>query len=328
MDVQRRVDGTFTAIRNFEKKELSYAIKVVKGIKWSQFKSLMGASFSEWNRQNATRLGASLAFYSLLSLAPLLLVLISILGIVLGHSAAQRQVEAEVTSLVGPAAGKALEAFFRGAESTSSGIIASGLGVLALLFSASSVVIELQDALNTIWEVKAPDQSAAGMLKLFVKQRLFSFAMVLGIAFLLIVSLFISTWVTTLMAFSSSFFPGEGAMIHLGNIIVSFAVLTLLFAAIYKVIPDVHLEWVDVLLGGAVTSLLFTLGKWLLGLYLGRVSYSSIYGAAGSIVLLIAWVYYSAQIFFLGAEFTRQFAKHHGTHKQEHAAPQSRVAHA
>ena len=328
MNGEKRVVSTLSHVRNGERKSLAHALRVVKQVKWTDLKTLVAASFSEWNRQNATRLGAALAFYSLLSLAPLLLVTISIVGIVMGHSAAQKQVEEQVTALVGPAAGNAMAAFFKGSRNTSSGVVASILGALTLLFSASGVVIELQDALNTIWEVKVPDQSGMGMLKAFIKQRLFSFAMVLGVGFLLIVSLFISTWITALAAFSLSFFPGQAVLLHIGNLLVSFVVITLLFAAIYKILPDVDLEWVDVLLGGAVTSLLFTLGKFALGLYLGRASYASMYGAAGSIVVLIAWVYYSAQIFFLGAEFTRQFAVRYGSQTGKYSTGKANIAHA
>lgn len=298
-----------------QRQRFAFALKYLKRINWVEIKALLVASFKEWNRQNATRLAGSLAFYSLLSLAPLLLVLVSIFGMVLGHSAAEKSVSDEVTQLVGPAAGNAMAGFIKGSKSTSGGVIATVFGLLTLLFSASGVVIELRSALNLLWEVPQKDESGFAMVKSFIKERLFSFAMVLGVGFLLIVSLFVSTWITALGALSASIIPAEGALLHIANILVSFLVITVLFAAIYKVMPDVRLEWHDVLMGGAVTSVLFTLGKFLLGLYLGRASYSSMYGAAASIVVLIAWVYYSAQIFFLGAEFTRQFALRHGTRR-------------
>lgn len=299
-----------------EGERFAFALKYLKRINWREIKSLFLAAFDQWNKQNATRLAGSLAFYSLLSLAPLMLVLVSVVGLVLGHTAAEREVASQVTALVGPAAGNAMAAFIKGSKSTSHGVIATLFGLVTLLFSASGVVIELRSALNVIWEVPQKDQSGFAMVKSFVKERLFSFAMVLGVGFLLIVSLFISTWITALGALSAGILPAEEAIFHIINFVVSFAILTVLFAAIYKVMPDVRLEWHDVLLGGAVTSVLFTLGKFLLGMYLGRASFSSMYGAAASIVVLIAWVYYSAQIFFLGAEFTRAFARRHGTHKR------------
>lgn len=221
-------------------------------------------------------------------------------------------------SLVGPAAGKAVAAFLQGSKNTTHGVIATVIGLITLLMSASGVLIELRDALNTIWEVNTPSASGLRMVTSFIKDRLFSFAIVLSIGFLLIISLVISTWISALGALSASIVPWQAALMHVVNSVVSFIVITGLFAAIYKIMPDIHIEWRDVILGGAVTSLLFTLGKLILGIYLGRASYASTYGAAASIVVLIAWVYYSAQIFFLGAEFTKAFATRYGSHPSAH----------
>ena len=288
---------------------------------WSDLKGLLIQALEQWNRHNAPRLGASLAFYSLLSLAPLLLVLVSIVGLVFGRSAAQQQTVQEVQSLVGPAAGKAIAAFLQGSRNTTHGVIATIVGVLTLLFSASGVVIELRDALNTIWDAPSKQTTGLQVVTRYVKQRLFSFAFVVAIGFLLIVSLAISTWIAALAALSASILPGETVLLHLVNSLVSFLVITFLFAAMYKVMPDVKIEWRDVLLGGAVTSLLFTIGKLVLGIYLGRASFASTYGAAASIVVLIAWVYYSAQIFFLGAELTRAFFSRHGSASTPRPSP-------
>ncbi len=283
------------------------------GLPWASIKSLLVDSFGEWNRQNATRLGASLAFYSLLSLAPLLLVAVSIAGLVFGHTAAEHQIARQIESLMGPAAGKAAASFLQGSQTKAHGLIGTIFGVLTLLFSASGVLIELRDTLNYIWDIPAPKVSGIGMITSFLKERLFSFGMVLSIGFLLLVSLAISTWISALGAHSAAISTFEAAMLHVANIVVSFLVVGVLFGAIYKILPEVRLEWRDVILGGAVTSLLFSIGKFVLGIYLGRVSYSSMYGAAGSIIVLIAWVYYSAQIFFLGAEFTKAFARRYGS---------------
>ncbi len=331
MNADQRTTSPPGAASASEKKRFMYALKLMKRIKWADLKALLTASFDNWNKQNATRLAGSLAFYSLLSLAPLLLVLVSIVGLVLGHSTAQKQVIDEVTALVGPAAGNAMAAFVKGSKDTSHGVMATIFGLVTLLFSASGVVIELRSALNVIWDVPQANTSGFGVVTSFIKERLFSFAMVLGVGFLLVVLLVVSTWITALSALSASIVPGEAVLFHIGTILFSFVVITVLFAAVYKVMPDVRLEWRDVLLGGAVTSLLFTLGKFLLGLYLGRASYASMYGAAASIVVLIAWVYYSAQIFFLGAEFTREFARLHGSRKgmpKKQAIPQASSAHA
>jgi membrane protein len=300
--------------------------KALTKFHWKEIKPLIGASFSEWNRQNVPRLGASLAFYSLLSLAPLLLVTVSIVGLVFGHSAAQHGIIEQVRSLIGPAAAKAVSAFLQGSHNKSGGIVATIAGVITLLFSASGVLIELRDALNTIWEVPIPAVTGMGMVTSFLKQRLFSFAMVLAFGFLLIVSMVLSTWIAALGAVSSSIGPFEDTLFHIANILISFAVIACVFAAIYKILPEVHMEWRDAMTGGIVTSLLFTIGKFLLGVYLGRASYSSMYGAAASLIVLIAWIYYSAQIFFLGAEFTKMFARTYGSHQHRRARSSAAAA--
>ncbi len=292
--------------------------KALKHFHWHDIMVLLEDSFLEWNRQNATRLGASLAFYSLLSLAPLLLLTVSIVGLVYGQSSAQLHVTHEIESLVGPAAAHAATDFLKAPKAKTHGAIGTLLGLVTLLFSASGVVIELRQALNYIWEVKTPDTSGFAMVTSFLKERLFSFGMVLGVGFLLIVSLAISTWIAELTANSGTISGVEATIFHFLSSLVSFLVITGLFAAIYKVMPDIPIQWRDVILGGAVTSVLFTIGKLILGIYLGRASYSSMYGAAASVIVLIAWIYYSAQIFFLGAEFTKTFARRYGSHGKGH----------
>ena len=282
---------------------------------WSEIQTLLSQSFDNWSRHKAPRLGAALAFYTLLSLAPLLLVAVAIVGLVFGHTAAQQGIVAQVQTLVGTQGAKATEALLEGSRNATHGIVATVLGLLTLFFGASGVMVELRDALNTIWEVPTPARSGMGKkVTGFLKERLFSFAMVLSVGFLLVVSLAVSTWIAALGALSSSVIPAAYEfLLHILNALVSFVVITGLFAAIYKVLPDVKLQWRDVLLGGAFTSLLFTLGKLALGLYLGKASIASTYGAFASIVVLVVWVYYSGQIFFLGAEFTRSFALHYGS---------------
>ncbi len=288
-------------------------MRPLRDFRWREIRTVFLQALKQWNTHNATRLGASLAFYSLLSLAPLLLVIVAIAGLVFGHSAAEHQAIRETQELVGPAAGKALAAFLEGSKHTTQGILATVFGFVTLLVSASGVVIELRDALNIIWDVPSPSMSWFGMVTSFIRERLFSFAIVCGIGFLLIISLVVSAWITAIDSLSGAIIPGEDMLLHAVNAVISFAVLTLLFAAIYKVLPDARIEWRDVIFGGAVTSLLFTVGKLALGIYLGRALYASMYGAAASVVILIVWVYYSGQIFFLGAEFTRAFAERYGS---------------
>jgi membrane protein len=215
--------------------------------------------------------------------------------------------------VVGVQGAKAADALLEGSRNTTHGIIATIFGALTLLFGASGVLIELRDALNTIWEVPTPKLSGLKMVSSFAKERLFSFALVLAIGFLLVVSLAISAAIAAVGAWSASILPAHEAILHAANFVISFAVITCLFSAIYKFLPDVKLEWRDVLMGGAVTSILFSIGKLALGIYLGKASFASTYGAAASIVVLIVWVYYSGQIFFLGAEFTKTFANTYGS---------------
>ncbi len=288
--------------------------KPLKSFRWCDVALLFNEGLEGWSKHNAPRLGASLAFYTLFSLAPLLLVVVAIVGLVFGHTAAQHDIVQQVQMLVGSQGAKATEALLEGSRNTTHGIIATVAGLLTLLFGASGVMIELRDALNTIWEV--PTAVVSGLrnkITGYLKQRLFSFAMVLSIGFLLVVSLAVSAWIAALGAVSTSVLPSTEALLHIVNSLVSFAVITVLFGAIYKIIPDVRIEWRDVMLGGAVTSLLFTMGKLVLGLYLGKASIASTYGAFASIVVLVIWVYYSSQIFFLGAEFTRSFANRYGS---------------
>lgn len=291
--------------------------KPLKGIRWRDIKPLLGESFEQWQRHNATRLGASVAFYALLSIAPLVLVLVSIVGLAFGHYTAQRAIVEHVQTLIGPTAGKALAAFIAGSRNRTHGIVATIFGVITLLFSASGVVTELRSALNTIWDVPQTDLTGMSMVTGFIKRRLFSFAIVISVGLLLIVSLAVSTWINVLGALIPSFSGFETTLLDLASSLVTFLIIAGIFAAIYKIMPDVSIEWRDVIWGSVVTSILFTIGKQVLGLYLGRASYTSTYGAAGSIVVLVAWVYYSSQIFFLGAEFTRAFASRYGSHRDK-----------
>jgi membrane protein len=300
--------------------------KPLNRLRWRDVRSILGESFEQWQKHNATRLGASLAFYALLSFAPLLLVLISIVGLVFGHWAAQRTVVEHVRNLIGPTAGNALAVFLRGSRNTTHGIVATVFGLATLLFSASGVVTELRDALNTIWDVPQRDLTGMRMVTGFIKRRLFSFAIVMSVGLVLIILLAISAWINALGTLIPRFPGFETTLLDLASSAVSFLVIACIFAAIYKIMPNVRIEWRDVILGSVATSVLFTIGKLVLGIYLGRASYRSTYGAAASIVVLIAWVYYSGQIFFLGAEFTRTFARRYGSHRAKKPEDMVQVA--
>jgi membrane protein len=270
---------------------------------------------SEWVNDKAPRLGASLAFYTLLSLAPLLVVIVAVAAFVYGPEAARGQLVWQIQGLVGPDGARAIQGLVQGAYKPGTGVIATLLGFLTLVFGASSVVVELRDALNTIWHVPL-DCFNTGLSSIFrlVKERFYSFAMILGVGFLLLVSLVLNAWIAAMGKFFASALPTPESLLHVATFLISFVVSTFLFAAIYKMLPDVRLEWSDVAVGASVTSLLFTIGKQLIGLYLGKTSFGSTYGAAGSLVIVLVWVYYSAQLFFLGAEFTKVYTKTLGSH--------------
>ena len=270
-------------------------------------------SVDEWIRHKDARLGASMACYALLSLAPLLLVAFSIGGLVYSETATATHIIKEVEQFVGPQSAAGVAAMFAGLQSTRHGLIATAFGSLALLFGASSAFLELRDALNTIWEV--PPRQTVGLqgIAQFAKDRLFSFALIVAVGLLLLASLLVNTWIAAAGAFFAHLLPAPEYVIDIANLFISFFVTTGLFAVTYKVMPETPIQWRDVLFGSAVTSLLFTVGKLLIGLYLGKESFVSTYGAAASVVALILWLYYSAQIFFFGAEITRTFAARYGS---------------
>jgi membrane protein len=272
--------------------------------------TVLKETYSEWSEDQAARLAAALAYYTAFSIAPLLLLIISIAGLVFGREAAQGQVFAQLQGLLGAEAAGAIQDGIANSADTGAGTISVIIGLATLIWSASNVFSQLQDALNTIWEVKA-DPNARIMTT--VRRRFLSMTMVLGIGFLLLVSLMLSAGIAAVGAFFSGFLPGGAVVWQAVNVLLSFGVVALLFAAIYKVLPDVTISWSDVWIGAAVTALLFTVGKLLIGLYLGHASVGSTFGAAGSLLVFLVWVYYSAQILFFGAEFTQVYARRYGS---------------
>lgn len=264
---------------------------------------------SDWSDDNASRLAAALAYYSLLSLAPLLVIAIAVSGFFLGEEAARGQVVGELAAIVGGQAAESIQAVVANAKSPSAGLWSTIAGVVTLFIGASGVFGELQSSLNTVWEVKPkPGLGIWGQIKI----RFFSFSMVLGVAFLLLISLILSAAVSAVGATFTRLLPGGELLWQLANALVSLVIVSGLFAIIFKFVPDATVEWRDVWVGGAVTAVLFTIGKSLLGLYLGKAAVGSAYGAAGSIVALVVWVYYATQIFLLGAEFTQVQARRNG----------------
>ena len=269
---------------------------------WPLFKKTVG----DWNDDNAQTQAAALAYYTVFSIAPLLVIALAVAGFAFGEKAAQGQISGQLTHLLGPAGAQTVEAMIVSANKPAVGIIAHVVGIGALLLGASGVFIQLSQSLNLIWKVAVPK---TGSLWRFIKGRLLSFGMVLTIGFLLLVSLVLSTVIAAVGAKLEAKWPGAEALLHLGSSAVSFVIISGLFALIYKVLPETHVAWRDVWLGAVVTSFLFTVGKLLIGLYLGKSGVSSTYGAAASLGIVLLWVYYSSQLLLLGAEFTHVHAQ-------------------
>jgi len=272
---------------------------------------LLKQAASAWSEDYAPSMGAALSYYTLFSIAPLLLIVIAIAGLVFGEQAARGEIFGQLAGLVGPQGAKAVEGLLQAADRPAQGAMATIVGVVTLLLGATTVFGELQNALDRIWRAPARAKST-GWWNL-VRTRLLSFGMVLGIAFLLIVSLIFSAAISAL----GKWWGAAEIVAHVLEIVLSFGLTTVLFALIYKYIPRVHVGWHDVWIGAAVTAALFAVGKFLIGLYLGKTSVASAFGAAGSLVVLMVWVYYSAQIFLFGAEFTWVYAHEFGSRRGE-----------
>ena len=267
---------------------------------------VMKRALAGWWDDNVPRLGASLAYYTLFALSPVLLVATAIAGLVFGKDAVRGVIVGQIVGLVGHQGAQAVQAMLENAAQPSSSIPATIIGLVTLFLGATGAFLELQTALNAIWRVK-PRPGAN--VRAFVVQRLISFGLVVGVGFLLLVSLLVSAGLAALSRYLGQLLPALTAFWEAGNVLVSLFVITLLFAMVYKVLPDVRLRWRDVWVGALVTAGFFSIGKQLIGLYLGTSSVGSSYGAAGSVVVLLIWVYYSAQVVLLGAEFTRFYVE-------------------
>jgi membrane protein len=263
-------------------------------------------AFIGWWNDNVPRLGASLAYYTLFALAPILIVAIAVAGLAFGQEAVRGEIVGQIRGLVGVEGARAVQAMLEGAAKPASGVLATTIGLVTAFLGATGAFIELQNALNAIWRVK-PKPGVS--VKAFLLQRLISFGLVVGVGFVLLVSLLVSAALSALDHFLGSAFPGLAVLWTASSVLVSLGVVTLLFAMVYKVLPDVELGWRDVWIGALVTAGFFNVGKQVIGLYLGTSSVASSYGAAGSVVVLLVWVYYSAQVVLLGAEFTRFYVE-------------------
>jgi membrane protein len=282
-------------------------------MKARDFANLVAETIKEWQNDQAARLAAALAYYATFSLAPLLVLVLAIAGLVGGRDAAQGLVMAQIEDLVGEEGKEFVQSMIENAAATPTGVTASILGSVTLLVGALGAFNELQNALDRIWDVEPkPITRWSLRVQRFIFKRLLSFSMVLGIGFLLLISLVISAALSALSEYLGRIPLFSELMLQTLHLIISLGLITFLFAMIFRFIPDVEIRWRNVWLGAAITAILFTIGKTLIGIYLGRAEVSSTFGAAGSLAVLMIWVYYSSQILFLGAEFTQVFTKRSG----------------
>lgn len=283
------------------------------------------ASLISWIDHRASSKGAALAFYMLFSMTPILVLVIAVAGYFFGAEAAQGEIVAQVQGLVGPTGAQTIQAMLAAASDPASGLVATLVASILLLLGATSVFAELKGSLDELWGVPNPSQSAFSDL---LRTRLLSFGLVLVLAFLLLVSLVVSAALAMLERYAGGVLGSYAVFLETVSSIISFGVIACMFAIIYKTLPDAPLSWRDVWIGAAFTAALFSLGKYAIGLYLGNSDVASSFGAAGSLIALLLWVYYSAQIFFLGAEFTRHYALWFGSLQRErlHAEKIDRLA--
>ncbi|WP_313620111.1 YihY/virulence factor BrkB family protein [Achromobacter sp.] len=278
-----------------------------------RFYALVKQTVMNWLDDYAPSMGAAIAFYTVFSLAPLVIIVIGIAGLFWGREAVQGQLFEQVSALVGVEGGKAVESVVLGAQEPVQGIAATIISVVVLVIGATTVFSELQSALDRIWKVNAKKQSGIWAL---IRARLLSFGLILTLAFLLLVSLFVSTLLTALGSWLGGGIPGWEMLLQAVNTAITLGILTLLFGMIYRFMPQVSVAWRDVWAGAFVTAVLFEIGKFLIGLYMAKASVASSYAAAGSLVVVLIWVYYASQVFLLGAEFTRVYAEAHGSRQE------------
>lgn len=271
------------------------------------------ASVAGFIEDNALSHAAAMAFFAVTSLGPILLLIVALAGLVFGQDAARNAVSDQMSGLMGRQSADVFQSVLKSASNPSSGVIATVIGLFTLLLTASGVFGEMQSALNMIWKTKSQESSVSRL----IRARTVSLGLVIALGFLLIVSLAVSAAITALSDTVNQILPFGSVLIEGLNLLISYVLIALLFAAIYKVLPDRHLEWRDVWFGAFVTAALFTIGKSLIGIYLGSSAVGSSFGAASALIIVLLWIYYSSLIFLLGAEFTRAFSVEHGSHRDK-----------
>jgi membrane protein len=277
------------------------------GTAWNLVKESVNAFVDD----EALTRGAAIAFYTVISIGPVLFIVVALAGLVFGEDAAQGAISRQLGSLMGQQSADLIQTVIQNAAERSAGFLAAAIGVVTLVITASGVFTEMQYTLNIIWRAEPRGTT----LSRLIRARATSLALVGTLGFLLLVSLVVSTLISALSNYINAYLPFGYAVLQTLSFLMSFGLITLLFGAIYKVLPDRNIEWHDVLIGALSTALLFTVGKSLISLYIGSSTVASSYGAAGSLIVVLLWIYYSAQIFLLGAEFTKVYASHHGSHR-------------
>ncbi len=276
-----------------------------------RFWDLIRKAAVAWMDDYAPSMGAALAYYTLFAVAPLLIIAIAAAGLVFGQEAARGEIVAQMQGLIGREGAIAVQGLLKSANEPAQSIFATVVSIITLVIGLTTVFVELQSDLDRIWRVPAPAKKSG--IWTLLRTQLLSFGLVLGLGFLMLVSLLVSAAIAAFGKWSSAFFEGWEALLHALNFSISFVSTALLFAMIYKLMPRARIAWRDVWVGAAVTAILFEIGKFLIGLYLGKTSVASGFGAAGSLVVLLVWVYFSAQIFLLGAEFTWVYSHAYGS---------------
>ena len=275
-----------------------------------------------WVDDFAPSMGAAISYYTVFSLAPLLVIVIAVAGAVFGREAVQGEIVGQLQGLIGREGAIAVQGLIKSASEPAKGLVAGGISIVVLLVGATTVFAELQSALDRIWHV--PEKEKPSGLWAVLRARVLSFGLILGLAFLLMVSLSVSAGISAFGSFASGLLPGWEVLLQGINMLLSVGITTVLFAMIFKFMPSVEIEWRDVWVGSVVTAVLFEFGKFAIGLYLGKSGVNESFAAAGSLVVLLAWVYYAAQIFLLGAEFTKVYSEDNGSHAGVNAGAATR----
>jgi membrane protein len=291
------------------------------GLSAGEMLRLLKDSALAWNTDSAASMGAAIAFYTIFSIAPLLIITMAIAGFFFGADAAQGQIYAQARSLLGADGASALEGLVQSASQPTEGFMATIVSLLIMIFGATGVFAELQGAMDRVWQTPVSEKQSG--VWYLLRRRILTFGILLAVAFLLLVSLTVSALISTIQTLWSPQNPGVEIVWQVINFAVSFIIITGLFALLFKMLPRVKVAWEDVLIGAVFTALLFNLGKFLIGLYIGKTAVVSGFGAAGTVVAMLLWVYYSAQIFLLGAEFTWLYAQRYGSRKNKKGSPEA-----